>query len=160
MRVGASADFEGSAVAFLDLSGAKIDGELRLAHVQWTEDAQLRLRNGRASVLHGAGFTPKCIELDGFTYDRIGGVGEMGAERLDRKTFRERYIAGLLDHDPTYTPQPYEQLASVCAGRESQNWHPTSFMRAASGRGGRRRRSVFRCLGFCLYAGRVGATWA
>jgi hypothetical protein len=85
-----------------------------LADVRWTNEAWLGLHNAHASVLHEGGLQPKHLELDGFAYDRIGGVGETHAKRLERKDFRERYIKGWLKNDPTYTPQPYEQLAGVC----------------------------------------------
>ena len=109
-------------MASLDLSGARIDGELRLTGVQWKETAWLGLRNARASVLHDGGAQPKSLELDGFAYDRIDGVGETNAARPDRKAFRDSYISGWLGRDPTYTPQPYEQLAAVCRRAGEPQW--------------------------------------
>jgi uncharacterized protein YjbI with pentapeptide repeats len=94
----------------VDLSYAEVSGGLDLTGARFA--GRLILRNARASVLHEDGSWPKYVELDGFTYDRIGGIGEMDSVSLDRQAFRERYVAWL-EHDPTYTPQPYEQLAGV-----------------------------------------------
>jgi hypothetical protein len=117
--VGENTDTEASARATFDMSAAKINGELRLDGVEWAENAWLILRNAHASALHEDGRWPKRVELHGFTYDRIGGVGETDSGDSDRelfhdrKAFCKRYIKDWLVHDPTYTPQPYEQLADV-----------------------------------------------
>lgn len=101
----------------LDISGAKIGGELRLDHVQWGPEVSMILRNAQSSVLHEEGGWPKIVELHGLTYDRIGGVGEAESETLGRKDFRKRYSSS-----PT------------CSAKEgSQRGRPTSSMRAASG---------------------------
>ena len=122
MQIGESVDFTRSNVATLDLSGSKIDGELRLANVRWTEDARLFLRNAYTSVLHENGCWPRRVELDGFTYDHIGGIGETDGRELSRKVACERYIKGWLEHDPTYTSQPYEQLADVFRRAGEPEW--------------------------------------
>ena len=62
------------------------------------------------------------MELDGFTFDRISGIGETDAKRLDRKGVCKRYIKGWLEHEPTYTPQPYEQLAGVFRMAGEPQW--------------------------------------
>ena len=104
---------EKSIVANLDFSGTIIAGQLRLQDVQWTQDGRLLLRNAHVSTvdMESRGW-PKPMALHGLTYDRIGGEGEAPYRDLDRETFRSRYV-GWLEHDPIYTPQPYEQLADV-----------------------------------------------
>jgi hypothetical protein len=51
--------------------------------------------------------------LDGFTYDRLGGVEENGDTRRNRRDRNSRWYTRWLEKDRTYSPQPYEQLAGV-----------------------------------------------
>jgi hypothetical protein len=102
-----------AACSELDLSGSKVQNELRLPSQVWSGNCQLFLRNAHASVLHDREDAwPRQVELDGFTYDRWRGLGENGDPRGDA-WFRRKWYKRWLAKDQTYSPQPYEQLASV-----------------------------------------------
>jgi hypothetical protein len=54
---------------------------------------------------------PSRMQIDGFTYDRLGGIGTTaGAEMLSRPV--DWYIHWL-ERDPSYSPEPYQQLAAT-----------------------------------------------
>jgi hypothetical protein len=123
----------------LDLSGARfhgnvdasstvIDRELRLgnswsAPPRWEPTAWLILRNTSVAALqdrldrvpagapHDAWPGDQRLQLDGFSYVRLGGLGgEDTSEMMGRPT---SWYTDWLRRDPTFTPQPYRQLASV-----------------------------------------------
>jgi len=115
LQVGTTLDLRGAKFARLDLSGSKVTSEFRLTAQSWSGDESLILRNTSVSVLHDEEDAwPRHLELDGFTYDRLGGVAERVVDPSRRRNDRpNRWYIDWLDRDPTYSPQPYEQLAEV-----------------------------------------------
>jgi hypothetical protein len=141
-RIGANLDLAGSELTELDLSGTQITGELRLGsalalRTKWRRRAGFgfNLRNAHAGALQDRrdritdpesgrhrweDAWPDELQLDGFTYDRLGGFASTAAngtggvnadvEMLARDI---RWYIAWLARDPSYTPQPYEQLAAV-----------------------------------------------
>jgi cytoskeletal protein CcmA (bactofilin family) len=115
-------DLSGAELTELDLSTSRIAGELRLGSAdhemaRWAGNGRLVLRNAHASVLQdrlsdNRDAWPRELQLDGFTYGRLGGFrgGGMEADMVERPV--EWYITWL-ERDPTYTPQPHRQLAEV-----------------------------------------------
>jgi hypothetical protein len=103
-----SLTIEGSKLPTLNLSGAKILGEFRLAKIQppqWHEDAKLILRDtdiGTIQDLPGA--WPDKTDLKGFTYSRLSGL----MANRDVKWFKQ-WLA--TDSSPHY--QPYDKLESI-----------------------------------------------
>jgi uncharacterized protein YjbI with pentapeptide repeats len=97
--IGSNLDLSGAELVDLDLPATQIAGELRLGSAQhlrtrWQESAVLNLRNVHAGALQDRrdevtnqqngqnvwkdGW-PDNLELDGFTYDRLGGFGGTAA---------------------------------------------------------------------------------
>lgn len=157
LNVGGTLNLEGATAWLFDLSGAKTAGELQLRSMVWLSpvgSSRLILHNAHASVLdEDFAKWPAHVdlELDGFTYDRVKGVGGTEEMKLTRREWRERRIGGWFDRDSTYTPQPYEQLAGVLrragepakaatvlyAGRERARRHEReSYMAQRKGRAG------------------------
>ena len=119
VKVGRTLELKGTTAAKLVLSDANI-GELRICSMRWKTESQLNLRNTRASVLHEDGGWPCHIELNGFSYARLG--------FSDVSDWRARYLRNWLDRDTTYTPQPYEQLAVVFrSAAEPEKAHEVMF---------------------------------
>ncbi len=127
-RVG-QLDFSGSAVSKLDLTGTTIDGELRLgsgpeSEVHWHGEEHLCLRNVHAGALQDSWKEkewaeerkittwPRNLHLDGFTYDRLGGL-RSGGPSADMIARDANWYVKWLALNAHYSPQPYEQLASV-----------------------------------------------
>jgi hypothetical protein len=111
------ADFSGAGFTELDLSATRIEGELDLGSgaapaPRWREGASLTLRDTHAGALRDRldAWEGLELQLDGFTYDRLGGVGDTAADMPPRDI--DWYIDWLA-RDPSYSPQPYEQLAAV-----------------------------------------------
>lgn len=100
----------------IDLTGTSVNGELRLGSengqkpTNWVGQSRMVLRNTTIGVIQDAHEWRKCwpasLELDGFTYRRLGGAASMGSRS-------SAWFAKWLMYDETYSPQPYEQLAKV-----------------------------------------------
>lgn len=146
-------DLSNSKLTELDLSGTRIEGELRLGSDQhhmtlWRKASglSLNLRNVHAGALQDrreklaeqgekrhrwwqlfgsseqwVDAWPSELQLEGFTYDRLGGFGGT-PERI--KDMQDSYDVDMqardvqwyiewLDRDHSYSPQPYEQLAGA-----------------------------------------------
>ncbi|NIW99099.1 MAG: hypothetical protein GWN13_12805, partial [Phycisphaerae bacterium] len=118
-RIGSSLDLCGATIGAIDLTGATITGELRLGSAQtqqptnWGEASRMVLRNTTVGAIQDADVMtdswPEYLELEGFTYHRLGGFGAMGAADIAKRN-REWFIQWL-ERDRTFSPQPYEQLA-------------------------------------------------
>jgi hypothetical protein len=54
---------------------------------------------------------PPMLDLEGLRYDRLGGVGGVGSADMRRRAAKE--WVDWLARDRTFSPQPYNQLASV-----------------------------------------------
>lgn len=70
------------------------------------------LRNARIGALQdSAGAWPPALDLEGFKYDRLGGIG--GFEEADMRRRSPAQWQDWLDRDATFSTQPYTQLAGV-----------------------------------------------
>ena len=122
VKVGGSLDLSDALVSEIDLEGANISGGLRLGtryipRTRWREGGRLILSNAQMDRIEDqlddeGGAWPSEIYFDGLTYKRLGGSKRDGSKlgMIDRDA--TWYIAWLA-RDPNYSPQPYEQLASV-----------------------------------------------
>lgn len=58
---------------------------------------------------------PRILELEGFSYRRLGGFAVEGEADMAQRPVA--WLANWLKRDPSYSPQPYEQLAKVLRER-------------------------------------------
>jgi hypothetical protein len=86
----------------VNLSGAKIIGVLGLQKAQWLHGARLILTNGSAGGIDLSDSWPDNILLNGFTYRNLSNLAKYNSEE-----------AATWFGKQTYSPQPYEQLATV-----------------------------------------------
>ena len=128
-RIGRFLDLSDADVGVINLTGTHIDGELRLGHSElppthWRDGGTMILRNTHAGVVQdrvGGGGEPefdawpRALQLDGFTYDRLGGFSGDG-KKADMMGRGAKWFEQWLKRDETYSPQPYIQLASVLRG--------------------------------------------
>ena len=117
-KVGRNVDLRGAVLSSLALTGTRIGGELTLASrswsPQWREGGKLVLRNASADAIQDTdeeGAWPPALDLDGFTYRRLGGLGA-DAEAGVAKRGPGWFIRWLARDEP-YTPQPSQQCAQV-----------------------------------------------
>ena len=127
LKVGSDFDLQGATLRGLDLTGTRIEGALKLGSLQhkkieWTSyndddgngesrGPKLTLRNTSVDVLQDTQDAWPLnleLELDGFTYSRLG-VGR--EERLYMRG--SKWFVDWLAKDKSYSPQPYQQLARV-----------------------------------------------
>ena len=115
-KIGSNLDFSGSQLSSLDLTGAEVGGLFQLGPrdkpPKWLPEARLTLRNARVGVLQDLQEAwPSQLVLDGFNYSLLG--GDL-VERTNDKSIREvSWYTGCRGKQTNYSPQPYEQLASV-----------------------------------------------
>jgi hypothetical protein len=121
--IGSNLDFSAASFAGrVELTGSQVIGELRLGSsrhspTRWEQAALLVLRNTHAGALQdwwqdsSDNSWPKVLELEGFTFDRLGGLYGEGkaADMMVRPS--ECYVEWL-GKDSRFSPQPYEHLAS------------------------------------------------
>ena len=128
LSVGSNLDAKDANLRELDLTGARIEGDLRLeSNVEWKvykdKDGNLRalkltLQNASVGRLQ---YTEKTgsdatklleLELDGFTYDRIDFYDALKGHdlKVDQKS---KGFVDWLKMDKSYSPQPYLHLAGV-----------------------------------------------
>ena len=108
-RITGSLDTRGASLTSLDLEGASISGDLKLGKHQkgpqgWGD---LNLKNARVTNLidvADAWPPPGHLHIAGFTFSRLG-------DHRDPWWWDKYWI----QHDPQYTPGPYEQLAAAFA---------------------------------------------
>ena len=115
LRIGGSLDLRQATFLSLDLTNAYIGRELTLASPDlddpvWLNGGGLFLRNTVTGALQDTPNSwPRILELDGFVYQSLGGLG--GSTGVaDRGS--NWYTDWLALSEP-FSPQPYEQLASV-----------------------------------------------
>jgi hypothetical protein len=126
LAVSGSLDLRGATLGGLDLSGAAVNGDLRLGgrydngEEAWTKWASsdnasplIVLRNARVGNLQDdeRSWDGTELVLEGFNYLHLGGVG--GSNRQDMRYRSVKSWRRWLARDPVYSPQPYTQLASV-----------------------------------------------
>jgi hypothetical protein len=115
-RLEGNLDLCGVSFDKVDLTGTAIAGELRLKNdpssIDWQEEAKLILRNARADAVHDSpGAWPEDLELDGFVYNRFGGLAAEADDNLGNR--RSPWFVDWLRKDEPHTPQPYRQCAKV-----------------------------------------------
>jgi hypothetical protein len=123
-EIGGSLDLRSATLAALDLTGARIGGELHLASGGqlpiWNDRARLVLRNTHAAAVQDDPCAwpkdlpcawPKDLDLDGFSYERLGGLGADPEAAIVQRG--SQWFVDWLARDQPYTPQPYEQAAKV-----------------------------------------------
>lgn len=132
-------DITNSFLPSLDLTGTNIRKDFRLGAqnrrpVRWRRNSKLILRNTDAEAIQdSADSWPREVELDGFTYTKLGGLlagDDDDMVNRDIKWFKqwlgegyvfqpykhlERILPNIMRLSPIrkYSPQPYEQLAKV-----------------------------------------------
>lgn len=119
-RVGSNLILSGATLNLADLTAVSIGGDLVLGHlgdpVVWSgEQPLLVLRNAKAGALQDLRASwPANLSLDlgGFSYARLGGVSHSLSEDALASRQSDWFVAWL-SKDQLYSPQPYEQLASV-----------------------------------------------
>ena len=134
LSVGSGLNARGVMLRGLDLTGARIEGELHLglsdANIEWKsytdengdrQAPKLTLRNTSVGTLQDTKDTwPDHLEreFEGFTYDRLGGFG--ASEQDDPYKRESSWFIEWLAKDESYSPQPYRHLAGVfrAAGHE------------------------------------------
>ncbi|HEY2889179.1 MAG TPA: hypothetical protein VGJ31_01060, partial [Dongiaceae bacterium] len=117
-HIGANLDLTAGRFNSVDLTGSTIAAEIRLASkgyadISWGKDARLTLRNVNAKALQDLPQAwPTELDLEGFTYQQLGGYREAG--NANEVTARES--AAFIDwlaKQPQYSPQPYRTLSDV-----------------------------------------------
>ncbi|MHB1758334.1 MAG: pentapeptide repeat-containing protein [Leptospirillum sp.] len=106
-------DISGSQLSSLDLTGTKIQSEFCLnPSPTWRSGARLILRNVEVGALQdNRNAWSEILYLNGFTYAQLGGLDPKGENPVtDRKV---PWFCDWLKKQPGYSPQPYQQLASV-----------------------------------------------
>jgi hypothetical protein len=129
-RIGGSLDLTNGAFASVNLTGAEIAAELRLAAAgavpQFAREAELNLRNTTVNTLQDVAESWPCVlHLEGFTYQRqirserprraVAAPDPCGADSV-AATSEDRRAAELiswLSRQQPFSPQPYVQLAAV-----------------------------------------------
>ncbi|MEZ5934992.1 MAG: hypothetical protein R3F54_24285 [Alphaproteobacteria bacterium] len=115
-RLDGNLDLCGARLGMVDLTGTAIAGELRLKNerirTEWSSGARLTLRNARADAVHDTPSAwPEKLELDGFVYQRFGGLDAEADDDLGNR--RSPWFVDWLKKDEPHTPQPYRQCARV-----------------------------------------------
>jgi len=167
-NVAGNVDLSDAQLTELDLTGASITGELRLgsadhARTRWQECGSLVLRNTRVGAIQDRVDRegdvekiawPKNLQLEGFTYGLLGGLAGRGDESdmLARKP--GWYVNHWLEKNGSYSPQPYEQLASVF--RAAGHTTKSNDILFASREGARGQSSGFKWLGLSLLKVAIG----
>jgi hypothetical protein len=131
--IGANLDLSGSTLSSVTLVGANIRGSLLLGqqHQQddtayptmWQTGAKLVLNDATVGALQDLESAwPSDLELEGFTYGRLGSLGTDTTTNLAMRDIS--WLTGWLAKQKKFSPTPYEQLATalVNAGhREKAN---------------------------------------
>jgi hypothetical protein len=118
-NIGNTLDLSGATVGAIDLTAATA-GELRLGSAlghgtHWVEPSRMILRNTTIDALQdggedGAVSWPRTLELKGLTYRRLGGSGVQESTDFGQRS--SDWLIDWLERSPTFSPQPYEQLAN------------------------------------------------
>ena len=118
-NIGYALDLSGATVGAIDLT-ASTAGELHLGstlghEMHWVEPSVMVLRNTTVYAIQdaakdGADSWPKTLQLEGFSYRRLGGSGVHGFADLAQR--ESKWFIDWLKRSETFSPQPYEQLAS------------------------------------------------
>jgi hypothetical protein len=117
-KITSGLDLSGGGLKFLNLTGTRIGGELGLGTAtghgapHWRKGSRMALRNTYVGAIQDRKDSwPDTLELEGFTYGWLGGLGAEGKADIEKRS--SAWLIDWLARDPTYSPQPYEQLAAV-----------------------------------------------
>ena len=116
-RIGISLSISGSNFRYLNLTGTQISDEFCLGSgihlpAKWEKESELILRNAKAGTLQDLpGAWPDKIELIGFTYSQLGGLGEVETYSMPKRNVS--WMKEWMEKQKYYSPQPYEQLGKV-----------------------------------------------
>jgi hypothetical protein len=117
-KIHSNLDLSGATMSDLDLTGTRIEGELSLGRTTgygptaWADGSELILRNTAVGALQDEPDAwPETLELEGFTYGQLGGLGAEGTADIEKRS--SGWFIDWLARDPSYSPQPYGQLAAV-----------------------------------------------
>jgi hypothetical protein len=117
-HVGANVDLTAGSFNSVDLTGTTIGAEIRLASkgyatIAWGPSARLTLRNVSAKALQDLPEAwPTELDLEGFTYQQLGGYREAGGANDVTSRDASAFIDWLAKQ-PQYSPQPYRTLSDV-----------------------------------------------
>lgn len=101
------------------LDGSQINGQLLLVSqgdqpAHWHEGAILSLHNTTVLTFQDLPYSwPDELELDGFTYQLLGGFKQKKPDDIKIVSRDSTWFLNWLRKQKKYTPQPYEQLASI-----------------------------------------------
>lgn len=135
-KIGGTLDLTASKLGSIDLTGATIGGELRLGFdgrppVNWRHKSALILRNAAVGSFQDSGVAtnkssdagfvpgwPEILDLQGFTYERLGGLGDVGGNNMAYRAVS--WFKTWLERDTRFTYQPYRTLGTALreAGRD------------------------------------------
>ena len=106
----------GTKLTSINMTGTHIkkDFQLLRGDGSWLDDAKLTLKNCSVGALQdGKDAWPKKVDMDGFTYNRLGGFTAdiWEVDRLEKRG--TKWMTDWLAKHKPYSPQPYEQLAKV-----------------------------------------------
>jgi hypothetical protein len=128
-NIGSNLDFSAARLTGrVDMTGCQVKDELRLGSsrdqpARWEQAALLVLRNAHVGALQdwwqynssdnsSDSSWPEALELEGFTFDRLGGLFGTGKEAKMMARPSRCYVEWL-GKDSGSSPQPYEHLASL-----------------------------------------------
>ena len=124
-------DLSDANISEIDLTATTVVGKRRLGSAKghkptkWVNASKMVLRNVTVGAIQDADSDswPKNLELEGFSYSRLGGFGAEG--QADIATRDCSWFVQWLERDKTLSPQPYEQLAKLLSesGRPSKAIH-------------------------------------
>lgn len=128
MQVNENLDMTCKLLNQVDLTSATIKGLLDFGKnecISWERSGALVLRHAEAGAFRAPAWhllkknlssntnnQPPCLELDGFTYIRLGGWLNIDDD-AGMNTWEATKLTNLLEVDKTFTPQPYHQMAKV-----------------------------------------------
>ncbi len=118
-HIGANLDLTAGRFNTVDLTGSTIGAEIRLASkgyasISWGPKARLTLRNVSAKALQDLPDAwPTELDLEGFTYQQLGGYRESGGGANDVTARDSSTFIDWLAKQPQYSPQPYRTLSDV-----------------------------------------------
>ena len=165
-RIGSSLDLCGATIATIDLTATTVAGELRLGSAEgyeptnWVGASRMILRNTTVGAIQDADVETKCwpetMELEGFAYGRLGGLGAMDSADMAKRD--NEWFIQWLERDETYSPQTYEQLATLLreSGYPSKANAILFAGRQRARRAARRQRERLRWIGMVLQEYTIG----
>ena len=116
-KIGSNLDISQTSLSSLDLTATRINQEFRLGSKyhsppKWVKGANLTLRSTHAGALQDLPDAwPDELQMVGFTYSRLGGWA--AGKKYSMAPRDISWMKDWLKKQKNYSPQPYEQLASV-----------------------------------------------